>query len=221
MADVSRICEVHSLHGDTEPLPRVSHVLNITGTDDGIRLGVEVKLRPPGGRLQQGVVVALVDEASQWVQQDLQQDNCSSKSEHKEIPEQHVRGCQHSGQGTKGSSQIPSARGTIKNSACHFEVLKGLLSVKRLNDVTVEHGTTVAKDVEKHRPVLNAVVKEQLQESLGWRVEGFEAKALSEEYRPPRSCVADDSAPLNRKRTHTYLVRAVNHMEQASCCTTN
>lgn len=52
--------------------------------------------------------------------------------------------------------------------------------------------------MEKHRPVLNAVVKEQLQESLGWGLEGFDAKALREEYQPPWSCVADDGAPLNR-----------------------
>lgn len=80
MADMSRIREVYSFHRDTELLPGISHVLNFTGLDDGIGLGIEVKLRPPRGCFQQGIIMALVDEAGQWVQQDPQHNSCSSKS---------------------------------------------------------------------------------------------------------------------------------------------
>lgn len=195
-------------------LPGISHVLNFAGLDDGIGLGIEVKLRPPRGRFQQGIVMALMDEAGQWVQQDPQHGSCSSKSKEEEILEQHIRGYQDSCQGTKASSQVSSARGTIKNGACYFEVLKWLVSVERLNDVTVQHDTTIAKNMKKNRSVFNAVVKEQLQESPGWGLEGSDAKGLREEYHPPWSRVADDGAPLRRtERDPTHLGCAVNYME--------
>lgn len=157
--------------------------------------------------------MALVDESGQGVQQDPQHDGCGSKSEDEEILEQHVHGYQDSRQGTEAPSQVSSAGGAVKNGAQDSEVLKGLLSVQRLKDVAVQHDTAVAEDVEQHRPVVDAVVKEQLQESPGWGPEGSDAKALGEEYHPPRSRVADDGAPLSRtKRDHpTRLGWAVNY----------
>lgn len=73
--------------------------------------------------------------------------------------------------------------------------------------------------MKKNRSVFHAVVKEQLQESLGWGLQGSDAEGLREEYHPPRSRVADDSAPLRTERdAHT---RVVNDTEQASISTTN
>lgn len=68
--------------------------------------------------------MALVDEAGQGVQQDPQHDGHAGKREQQEILEQHVHGDQDSRQGTKASSQVSSARGTIENGASYSEVLK-------------------------------------------------------------------------------------------------
>lgn len=215
MADVSRIREVHSFHRDTELLPGVGHVLNLAGLDDEIGLGIEVELGPARGRFQQGIVMALVDEAGQGVQQDPQHNGRAGKSEQQEILEQHVHGDQDSCQGTKASSQVSSARGAIENGASYSEVLKRLVGVERLDDVTVQHDTPIAENVEKNRSVFNTVVKEQLQESPGWGLQGSDAKGFREEYHSPWSRVTDDGAPLRttERDPHTHLGCAANYRE--------
>lgn len=149
--------------------------------------------------------MALVEEAGQGVQQDPQHHGCGGKSEQQEILEQHVHGGQDSCQGTKGSLQVSSARGAVENGAGYPEALEGRVGVERLEDVTVQHDTTIAENVEKNWSVLNSVVKEQLQESPGWGLQGSDAKGLREEYHPPWSCVTDDRAALRtteRDPTH-------------------
>lgn len=149
--------------------------------------------------------MALMQKTGQGVQQNPQHHGRAGKGEQQEILEQHVHGHQHSGQGTKASSQVSPAGGAVENGAGYSEVLKGLLGVQGLEDVTVQHHTTIAEHVEKHRSVLNAVVKEQLQELPGWRLQGSDAKGLGEEYHPPWSRVTDDGAALRtteRDPTH-------------------
>lgn len=79
------------------------------------------------------------------------------------------------------------------------------MSVEHLNDVTVQHDTTIAKNMKKNWSVFNSVVKQQLQELPGWGLEGPDAKGLREEYHPPWGRVADDGAPLRTERDPTHI----------------
>lgn len=150
--------------------------------------------------------MALVDETGQGVQQDPQHDGRAGEGEQQEILEQHVHGDQDSCQGTEASSQVSSARSAIKNGASYSEVLKRFVGVECLDDVTVQHGTTIAENMENYRPVFNTVVKEQLKELPGWGLQGSDAKGLREEYHPPWSCVTDDRASLRKQKEipHTF-----------------